>query len=103
MSNKEVLEKAIAKAIDNGWKAPRGNRYGVADDGTVFAYVKDSEIRAYGVETSLRELIFNHDFAKALWGEEYKDWPLYKIKDFEFHLQQMVVADDPVQYLGDNL
>jgi hypothetical protein len=59
-------------------------------------------------------IIFNHDFAKALWGEADgyiirafkpngnqiygQEVPVYKV-----HLQRMVIADDPIAYLGKNI
>jgi hypothetical protein len=97
MSHKEILEKAIQKAVDGGW------------DGTPDPYG----------ETSIYDLIFNHDFAKALWGEAHTSdrMPLPNEHGYEgsitpstpvtrlweYHLQQMVIADDPIEYLGENL
>ena len=67
--------------------------------------------------------IFDHGFAKALWGEEEIDeyigqehpWkqlicegdyaasgPSYIGPAWKYHLQSMVVADDPIQYLAEN-
>lgn len=57
-------------------------------------------------------VIFNHDFAKALWGEEYIGWDISDVyfkkhriasQAWQFHLQQMVIADDPIEYLGENI
>ncbi len=52
------------------------------------------------------DIIFDHKFAKALWGDE----PLHRIKlteplmeNWGYHLQQMVIADDPIAYLGQNI
>lgn len=60
--------------------------------------------------------IFNHDFAKALWGEEWKSAEIleklpkentYKIGTitpcWQWHLQNMVIAEDPIKYLGENI
>ncbi len=105
MSDKEILEKAIQKAIDGGWKQP---------EVPVVFIVGDSD----GNNDITREaywLIYSHDFAKALWGEErdlqmaddyfcqeahtvHTDLPSYK-----WHLQNMVVSDDPIKYLGENI
>lgn len=46
-------------------------------------------------------VIFNHDFAKALRGE--KKIIVGMIEPWKYHLQQMVIADDPIKYLGENL
>jgi hypothetical protein len=50
-------------------------------------------------------LLTKDDFmvAKALWGEGSNEGFSYDLKDWEFHLQQMVIAADPIAYLGDNL
>lgn len=111
MDRKNILEKAIQKAIDGGWKMPFGsNGHKIQKyvesrpESIVFGYKEDWQDE-YHLEGhwSIPELIFNHDFAKALWNEEYKKWPLYKIKNYEFHLQQMVIAEDPIKYLGENI
>ncbi len=102
MSNKEILEKAIQKAIDGGWN---GKDY--------------LEFLHEGFWGKGRfdhcEVIFNHDFAKALWNDStdytvinmpYPDTPprLYAYQNgYKYHLQQMVVSDNPIKYLGENL
>ena len=60
-------------------------------------------------------IIFNYDFAKALWGEHrlyYRDifpndeWNASELLDkcaWHYHLQQMVIAEDPIKYLGENI
>lgn len=73
-----VLGEAISKALANGW-----DRY----SNKCCEYDK-SKIRYY-------DIIYNHDFAKALWGEKPLGW--------RYHLQMMVVADDPIEYLGEHL
>lgn len=123
MSNREILEKAIQKAIDGGWKEPNGNTLRVDDEGYIYSLVNFSEkhegFRAYGAQFGLEKLIFSHDFAKALWGEEaeLKDvqytlelsdgevtTPIYRLAMplWKWHLQQMVIDDDPIKYLGEN-
>lgn len=123
MTNQKILEKAIRKATNGGW--------GI-DDLAIYAIPEEANI-----------IIFNHNFAKALWGEfeegpvknythmlegqvfntlipdEYEelsddekegaDWfsyiPNYPIisKGWKAHLQQMVIASDPITYLGKNI
>lgn len=101
MTNQAILEKAIQKAIDGGWKQ---DKYAVLDSWT------DAGI------------IFNHEFAKGLWGEETHEAQLpldpYDAEDcpkckgtwwdtphycWQYHLQQMVVAEDPIKYLEEHL
>jgi len=96
-ANKETLAKAIQKATDNGL------------DETLAGSLKDE---AY---LHPNQLIFNHDFAKALWGEEakFEDLPAWDDKSdyypssgykmWEYHLQNMVIAEDPIKYLGENI
>jgi hypothetical protein len=113
MTNKEILEKAIAKAIDGGWS--------IYYQGTPLWSVR--ELSAVIIDSpnlhSAEQLIFNKDFSRALWGEELHHEtfvvPIELNKRFagtkdldikplwQYHLQQMVIADDPVQYLGENI
>jgi len=103
MSDQEVLTKCIELAIEGGW---RGDLLGIKlesqDDGLVRVYWD-------GVEWSIKDVIYNHEFAKALWGEEimygvaFEPDPNGETKDYgdmwQFHLQQMVIAPDPIDYL----
>lgn len=99
MSNQEILEKALRKAIDGGWDRLIVVTFYNDLDGTTAEYIEP--------------IIFNHDFAKALWGEEIiEEFPFasegsYKYSErqvaWKKHLQQMVVADDPIKYLGENI
>lgn len=96
MTHQEILTKAIEKAIDGGWNGLPGRP---AED--LLTWVEGTDYR----------FIFDHDFAKALWGDsdderkviigqtDWRKWPL----QWQYHLQQMVIADDPIAYLGDNI
>lgn len=104
MTNQEILEKAIQKAIDGGYEIkllPLLSR-GVAE--MVEHLVKYPEW--------ITHLIFNHDFAKALWSDDlvevkaYLAWGgdyLFQGPSYLAHLQQMVIAVDPIEYLGANI
>lgn len=121
--SQEILEKAIKKAVANGWRPNQG----VSDFPTVAQFVDGKSTLEIGHISQPQLFIFNHEFAKALWGE---DWPkkskndrtaYYKEIDaqrfwvgsesgawfegarWQYHLQQMVVADDTIAYLGENL
>jgi len=60
-------------------------------------------------------IIFNHKFAKAFWGEENRYQVYYHktearkfpdietIPEWQYHLQQMVLSDNPIQYLKEFL
>lgn len=101
MSRKQILEKAIKKAIDNGWKGVEG--------------ITDAE--PY-LDNLLPVLIFNHDFARSFFKDAYfresdefcraKYYSSYKDKTefkderlwaWEYHLMQMVKSDSPIEYL----
>lgn len=95
MSNQEILEKAIQKAIDSGWED--GKSVDMADFAPILEH--DPFI------LPIKGLIFNHDFAKALWGDGFLgkgDATLYK-PAWAYHLKEMVIAEDPIKYLGENL
>lgn len=104
MTNKEILSKAIKKANKN-----IGEEKFLERDLEIFGW--DAHDTEY--------LIFNHEFAKAFWGENYfllvegevstsEEYapPLqtnyaggYQLV-WQFHLQQMVLEDDPIKYLA---
>lgn len=118
MSNQQILEQAIQKAIDGGWKAE---------------IVKGNILKRGHISTTLEAgnwlepypFIFNHDFAKALWGENGHTCPdvfndstcincgqkgagthsddSFAEPCWSSHLQQMVLAEDPIKYLGENI
>lgn len=86
MNNKEILEKAFTIATNNGFNQ------------------RDVEPDIFMIPEAF---IYRHDFAKALWGDK----PYYRFdgdtletpKQWQYHLQQMVISDDPIKYLGDNI
>jgi hypothetical protein len=89
MTNQQILEKAIKKAELNGWS-------GIA--------IPNSFLYGY---LTFPLIIFSHDFAKALWGEDrYEvgtDHNQIKVHGWKWHLKNMVVAEDPINYLGENM
>lgn len=113
MNKQQVLEQAIYKAMHNGWS---GLLYGI-------------DWREVDVEEMLRlhheyatELLFNHAFAKALWGDhdmwvDPRLWTedltkamagheaviLADNKTWQYHLRMMVIAEDPIKYLAENI
>lgn len=104
MSNQEILQKAIEKAEANGWKpySKIAKSYRVGGQ-TVTAGQFRLAARGH------RDVIFDQDFAKALWNT-----PRFAINElhfetrdgrseWEYHLQNMVIAEDPIKYLGNNI
>lgn len=109
-----ILKKAIQNAIDGGWETQFNAtiksvdyRQGKLERNMIITvHAKDGDI---SIMHNLESIIYSHDFAKALWGE-CTDWvePIrgeYRVPQngYEHHLQQMVIADDPICYLGENL
>jgi len=130
MTTKEILETAIQKAIDGGWLTvktkPRLKAVvfeDVYDDwGDYASYIIiDLRNRKPVQFESVESIIFNHDFAKALWPAtveidtepEYAEgdqeiggipWNTHEtVEAWSYHLQQMVLAEDPIKYLGENI
>ena len=102
MSEAEILEKAILIANENGWH------------NTLIESKTFSLAPVYGTVYHVGyDFLFNKDFAKALWGsdnfgeiietEDGVDKKVRDVPEWEYRLQQMVVADNPIDYLGDNL
>ena len=104
MTNKEILQKAIDKAIDGGWEQEQPTFSGRPEWPNIHIRADDY---------SPKDIIFNHEFAKALWGDElcYVALPgqsgekrkEVQIPKWQAQLQQMVIAENPLKYLGDNL
>jgi hypothetical protein len=114
MSNQEILERAIQKAIEGGWGAynPSDRTWAVEDIEHWFQFGKYASSQSKDHNYLL--FLFSHDFAKALWGEKkilkeevmpgkgVRTWYSQQY-DWKQHLQQMVIAEDPIKYLGDNI
>lgn len=113
MTNQQILTKAIQKAIDGGW-SPIGLpkeaviSFDIYDDVIDFHFAE--RIKDY--RRQVTETIFNHEFCKALWGEDlthgFKGNTLGQIQQYhqpawQYHLQQMVIAEDPIKYLGEHI
>lgn len=98
-----ILGRAIQKAIDGGWKPSAAMKY------------QKEHPYVY---------IFNRDFAKALWGDYdgpftpqnsckvcgeshgiYVEEQIDSVisAPWKYHLQQMVIAEDSIKYLGENI
>jgi hypothetical protein len=100
-----VAIKAIEKAKANGWAW-------AADMEQMFEGIIHSPFLAY-------KMYFNHDFAKAFWGEEnftgfwshktadgtrfmgktISNWDKNPTKVWQYHLEKMVLEEHPIMYL----
>jgi len=133
MTDQEAFEIIIEKAIKNGW-----DMFGYLRKGTIRAKnfgryyftnqnythtasnheswkmqnlsIESTTSGGYGayLHIPVREIVFDHDFAKAYWGENC--WLCDKgiqghlehdkTTSWQYHLQQTALADNPVKYLG---
>jgi len=83
----KILRKSVEKAKKNGFK------------------IRDLNEVLYDI--SYNDIIFSHDFAKAFWGEESVNEignPCDHLDETEdscwrYHLQKMVVEENPLKYL----
>jgi hypothetical protein len=114
-SKQKILEKAIQKAIDGGWQGFWGKskkldsvtstQDAISGMPTVTISIRhNSRIFGYG-GIPIFNIIYNHDFAKALWGEEesYSDDTNQWLPKWKTRTQDMVIAEDPIKYLGENI
>lgn len=126
MIYREVLEEAIKKAVDGGWQ--KLGKYRIAGmplkahkEHCKFPVIENG--MAYNQEVDHYRYIFSHEFAKALWGEEDTTDELFAKRKYpmgtggcngdkndwhegtvwQYHLQQMVLAEDPIKYLKENI
>lgn len=103
----------MEKAIASGWKFAGNN-----SDATIEVLNRDDyfgndpyilvdwHMDIENTEFSIADIIFNHDFAKALWGDEedgtefvegiFEEQPKHRWK---YYLQQAVISPDSVDYL----
>lgn len=108
MSSKDILEKVIQKAIEGGWIIDDVRFSGDMTVESVCDWFDDD----HG-DLSVNNLIWRHDFAKALWGDKPVKLPWYDAigaaingedeRTWQYHLQQLVIAEDPIKYLGEHL
>lgn len=125
----EILKKAITKAFKNGFVKEIGvsaTHTAPAEFHSIQSHIINWTAGKYeGLFTQdVCDLIFNPDFAKALWPwDENAKCPYCKISFpgslmhpvpcplannfypslWQYHLQQLVIAADPIKYLGENI
>jgi hypothetical protein len=123
MTNEEILETAVQKAVDGGWKpgwrdrrpvtkwgAHYGDDFDVGDGVQIIGHHARSSASFWFFP--IKELLFDHRFAKSLWGEESSCPGGYHVTGgycldyghgWQYHLQMMVISDDPLKYLGEHM
>jgi hypothetical protein len=107
MTDREILEKAIQQAIAGGFVTNlKVYPYDVYENFVTVHYLDED------VDMHIYEIIYSHDFAKALWGDGWA-WftegqsgdtlPSGNYINYKGHLANMAVADDPIKYLEKNI
>lgn len=120
MTQSEKLEALVQKAIDNGYLKDRSPVIKKIPGWPVTVIHMSNE--DIPVE---RVMLYNHDFARALLGEKFvcardgnevdqaeaadTPWRVscdyesgdysFAVEAFEFHLQQAVISDNPLDYI----
>jgi len=111
MENKEILQKAIDKAIANGFGLKENfdnEEITVSDqiykDSFSEGYLLRSTSHNYQFE--LASIIFSHSFAKVFWGKEIIETGIWLDNDekqvaiaWQYHLQQLVLCENPLLYI----
>lgn len=120
MTNEEILRAAIEKAVKKGYDLNKivGEEgeidLSITNFDEVFLHRRFSGM-SKDVYLDSFTIVFSHDFAKAFWGEDpfsefrveyrsmkvtdekYQGWE--KLETWQYHLQQMVLEEDPIKYL----
>ena len=110
MDQAQILKKALDKAIKNGWEFmgyKNWDEYLVAshfegqakDQITTVALWWTKKVH-HMEKIRWETIVYRHDFAKAFWGNEKHTYFNTKtIYDWQYHLQQMVLEENPLKYL----
>lgn len=105
MTDKEILKKAFKKALKEDYNEEVADLFDVED----FLHAKADVLNT-------PDGIFSHKFAKVFWGEDFinddnvcKDedqdsflvdaYVNSNMKIWQYHLQRMVLEENPVEYL----
>lgn len=108
MTHEEILLKTLEKVKKNGWMSDLiiedliyegflPNQKGKYENGP---YDLEYHLRGY---SWLLWFIFTKDFAKSFWGEacpDHKGVEKECDKSWQYHMQQMVLEEDPIMYLA---
>lgn len=105
MTNREILLKAIRKVEANGFTLSNDKHTVGIEENLLGWTPEDPKLLGY------QSILFDHDFAKAFWGEKdfdyeievgFPDGTVYdvaRLPAWQYHLQQMVLEEDPIRYL----
>ena len=87
MTNEQILKKAVEKAINSGYEFIVS-----MSEGKRLAWTLAQHKLYY-------KLIFSHDFAKAFWSTNNQLLHVENKNAWNYHLQQMVIEEEPLKYL----
>jgi hypothetical protein len=86
MTDKDILIKAMAIAVRRGFDLGDGF---FTETPTEFYLAHDFDLYF--------SLVFDHEFAKAFWGEDIHENMLES--NWEYHIKEMVLSEKPLHYL----
>ncbi len=112
MNNQEILQKAMRRARKNGYNKQMERR--LAKENGIDITIEPGEglvssVEKYSIPTRL--MVLSHDFAKAFWPgkrliqvtdaylDDINEIDGGTLHEWQFHLQQMVLEEDPIKYL----
>lgn len=103
----DVLKTAIELALENrwdmfGWEPEDSHEWTVY---LTYMTLNSPTDGATQHTKSLNDIIFNHDFAKALFGDDHIDILGHQHIEYAYqdHLQQLAISTDRLKYLQDYL
>lgn len=113
LTDKQIIEKCIEIAIKNGWEM----EYEVGKTSDIEVYRTDDfdgrEGRlliepSTGFAREVEQVIFEHDFAKALFGnvvvvKNERSLVIAEETGWEFEIQMLALSEDRVDYLREFL
>lgn len=116
MTDKEILEKVIEKAVEGGWDDHEWDcdiLFFDADDLSCTKWHGEAYCVDIDYKNNIYPLIFDKNFAKAFFGEQLIEHEEhYKLPEdiglqhscapkslWQYHLQQLVLEEEPLLYL----
>lgn len=87
-----IMIEVIKKAVRNGWRGEYSTDVIASGDNKI-AIKSAMGLIGRGTIAPLYSIVFNHDFAKAFFS--YED----TTEKWKEHLQEMVLEENPVEYL----
>lgn len=101
MKQEEILKAAIDKVRDKGFDFFIGDGLTHIEEheGRVFVRVTGKPSFSVSECCNVEHIIFSHDFAKAFFPKKDEETMDLKCLGWQYHLQKMVLEEDPIEYL----